>query len=195
MLSHHDLSLLPSPRIFKTHWRYSRVAKWGGKYIYISRDGKDVAVSYFYFHKTHLQYTGSFDQFFELFMKGKVRYGSWFRDVAEWRSHSGEANVLFITYEELTSNFEACVRRIAAFCGVELSTEKYATVRDTCSFAFMKMHENKFDDLAEQLHELGFVDGKFLRQGKIGAWREDMTPLQQQIFAEEYKKWVALSSA
>jgi hypothetical protein len=41
------------------------------KYIYIARDGKDVLQSYFKFHQTHLRFTGTFEDFFERFLKGR----------------------------------------------------------------------------------------------------------------------------
>src|SRR5262249_61834635 len=36
----------PSARIFKSHLPYAQIPKGPGKYIYVARDGKDVAVYY-----------------------------------------------------------------------------------------------------------------------------------------------------
>jgi hypothetical protein len=60
---------VPEPRTFKSHLSYHDIPK-GCKYIYVARNGKDVAVSYFHFSKTHLGFRGSFDEFFERFVRG-----------------------------------------------------------------------------------------------------------------------------
>jgi prepilin-type processing-associated H-X9-DG protein len=59
---------LPAPRVFKSHLSYRKVPKGPCKYIYVARDGKDVAVSYYHFQKTHMGYKGTFDEFFERFL-------------------------------------------------------------------------------------------------------------------------------
>ncbi len=110
-----DLNRLPSPRIFKTHLRYGELPKGPYKRIYIARNGKDVLVSCYYFFRAHSPFKGSFDEFFHRFMAGNVPKGSWFRHVAEWSAHAADSNVLFLRYEDLVSDFDRTLRRIAAF--------------------------------------------------------------------------------
>uniref|UniRef100_A0A1X7T1I4 Sulfotransferase domain-containing protein n=1 Tax=Amphimedon queenslandica TaxID=400682 RepID=A0A1X7T1I4_AMPQE len=61
------------------------------KYIYIARNPKDVAVSYYYHAKrfTHFDFTGDWNCFFEFFMKGEVPFGLWFDHVLEWWKYKG----------------------------------------------------------------------------------------------------------
>ena len=76
---------MPSPRGFNTHTPYSMMA--GGlphttaaRYVYIARNPKDVVVSYFYHMramKLH-NYSGTWDEFYQLYKSGKVYFGSWF---------------------------------------------------------------------------------------------------------------------
>src|SRR5262249_13623462 len=66
-----------APRIFKSHLPFEQVPKGPGRYIYVARDGRDVAVSYFNFYRSHNGYTGTFAEFFELFLRGQVMFGSW----------------------------------------------------------------------------------------------------------------------
>ena len=56
------------------------------KYIYVMRNPKDVAVSYYHHmkHVTRFNYTSEFDVYFESFIKGNVFYGFWFDHVFEW---------------------------------------------------------------------------------------------------------------
>jgi hypothetical protein len=177
-----DLNRLPSPRIFKTHLRYDYLPKGPYKRIYIARNGKDVLVSCYYFFLAHSQFKGSFDQFFRRFMAGNVQPGSWFRHVAEWSAHAADPNVLFLRYEDLVSDFELTLKRIAGFLGLPLSEEKRAFVAERSSFQFMKQHEDKFGFLQEVLLEQGFTGEGFIRQGKTGAGKEHLSPAQEAAF-------------
>ncbi len=177
-----DLNKLPSPRLFKTHFRYKKLPKGPYKRIYIARNGKDVLVSCYYFFRAHSPFKGSFDQFFKNFMVGNVQSGSWFRHVAEWSAHAADTNVLFIRYEDLVNHFERTVNRIAEFLNVPLSPEIYARIAERCSFTFMKQHEEKFGFLQEVLIEFGFTGEDFIRKGKSGSGKEHLSPEQEAMF-------------
>ena len=66
-----DLDALPAPRVFKSHLTYRRIPKGPCRYIYVARDGKDVAVSYYHFYRSHMGYKGTFEEFFERFLTGE----------------------------------------------------------------------------------------------------------------------------
>src|SRR5918912_2778588 len=74
-----NIAALPCPRIFKTHLQYRWKPLGPCKFIYVARNGKDVAVSYYHFHVSHRGFRGTFAQFLKLFLKGKILYGSWFK--------------------------------------------------------------------------------------------------------------------
>jgi Sulfotransferase domain len=177
-----DLNGLPSPRIFKTHLRYRDLPKGPYKRIYVARSGKDVLVSCYYFFRAHSPFKGSFDEFFQKFMTGNIPPGSWFRHVAEWSAHAADANVLFVRYEDLVSDFEHTLKRIAAFLGQSLTAEKYASIVEHSSFQFMKQHEHKFGFLQEVMLEHGFTGEGFIRQGKTGAGKQHLSPSQEAFF-------------
>ncbi|MHC4137212.1 MAG: sulfotransferase domain-containing protein [Planctomycetota bacterium] len=158
----------PSPRLFKSHLDYDGIPKGPCKYIYVARDGKDVAVSYYHLYRRYNGYEGTFDEFFELFLKGKVGFGSWFDHVNGWWARRHDENVLFLTYEELSRDLEACVRRIAAFLGREVDQARMDRILERSSFRFMKDHETRFDPALEVLWESGVKLKSFLRQGRVG---------------------------
>ena len=66
---------LPSPRLICSHLTYGVIPKGEGcKYIYIARNPKDVAVSYYEFMKVHGPsggYNGPWEFFARIFMEGK----------------------------------------------------------------------------------------------------------------------------
>lgn len=177
----HNLNCLNSPRLFKTHYPYARLPKQG-RYIYVQRDGRDVLLSYFCFYRSHLGYVGSFDQFFERFLRGQVGYGSWFNHVARWRQHAAHTNCLWLCYEDLVQDLRPCLSKIADFCGQSIPAQRYATTIERCSFEFMKEHEDRFDHTTAVLRELGLSYGKFIRKGQVGTWRDQLTAEQNARF-------------
>lgn len=70
------------------------------------RNPKDNAVSYYHHHQmsTFLgNYTGTWEQFIQLFAKGQLVYGDWFEHVRGfWEmKKNNPQSVLFVSYEEL----------------------------------------------------------------------------------------------
>ncbi len=177
-----NLNVLPPPRLFKTHYSHRRLPKVG-KYIYVYRNGKDVLLSYFHFYKSHLRYRGSFEEFFERFLEGRVGYGSWFNHVSEWKAYAARnPNCLIVRYEDLQENLAEWLPKIADFCGQSIETEKCTTILEHCSFDFMKRHEDKFDHTTGVLWELGLTQGNFIRLGQIDSWKQHFTREQSERF-------------
>jgi Sulfotransferase domain len=180
---------VPSPRIIKSHLPYNMIPKGPCKYIYIARNGKDVAVSFFHYSQTHLNFTGDFGQFFELFLKGGYRnHPSWFEHVGQWWENRRNLDVLFLTYEELKRNREGAIRKILAFCGKEVGPEKFARIVERSSFAFMKQYEDKLDTLTWRLIEGKMKTGNFIRKGEVGGWKECLSREQEELFQHRFTK-------
>lgn len=74
--------------------------------IYVVRNPKDQAVSYYHFHET-AKFLGGFKrdwaEFLELYIKGHLVYGSWFAHVKGWYKAAQRFpdKVLVVSYEEL----------------------------------------------------------------------------------------------
>ena len=103
---------LPSPRTLMCHLPYHMMpggnhALSPAKYIYVMRNPKDVAVSYYHHmkHVTRFNYTSEFDVYFESFIKGNVFYGLWFDHVFEWTKHR---DILFLLRYVLYQLFIRC---------------------------------------------------------------------------------------
>ena len=139
-------------------------------------------MSYYHCYTTHMGFKGSFDEFFGRFLKGEVQCGSWFRHVRGWWEHRDDANVLFLRYEELTADLPDCLRRISAFCGLEVAPQRWPDVLERCGFAFMKQHESQFDPALESLWEAGVKLSCFLRNGRVGEGAAQLDGEQQQRF-------------
>jgi peroxiredoxin len=182
-----DFEQRKSPRVFKSHLSFDKIPKGPGRYLYVARDGRDVAVSYYNLYRNYNGYKGAFAEFFEEFMNGKLHYGSWFKHVSGWWKHRNDLNVLFLTYEELQRDLEACIRRIIAFCHLEVPAERLPVILERCSFDFMKQHETKFDPALEVLWEQGTQLNSFLRTGRTGEGARELTAEQQVRFDQAYR--------
>jgi hypothetical protein len=178
-----DFEALPGPRLFKSHLPRAWLPR-GARYIYIARDGRDVAVSYFHFYRSHLGFAGSFNEFFEQFLAGRLQYGSWFKHVAGWQASRSDDAQLTLGYERLQAALPAELRKIASFCGVTPSPREQAELEPYCSFSFMKAHEAKFDHAAREPNSGTAVPGWFLRSGRTGGFRELFEAEHERRFRE-----------
>jgi len=162
-----DWAPLKSPRIFKSHLSYGWLPPVG-RFVYVWRDGLDVARSYYHFYSSHLGFVGSFDSFFERFLKGQLQYRSWFAHVEGWKAHAHAENVLIVRYEDLQADKRAVMERIAAHCGWDVSAQVMDKSFELSAFDSMKAREKQFDHATAVLRERGMRPGGFIRRGKSG---------------------------
>lgn len=179
------LNELESPRIFKTHLRFKHLPK-GARYIYVARDGMDVAASYFKFYQSHQGFKGSFSKFFKMFMNGHVLYKSWFTHVEQGLLTKENDNVLFILYNDLLDDLEGSIKKIAEFCGLGFTPEQLSRIVERASFSYMKEYEEKFDAITEFLSQLGMKTESFIRQGKTGSGNDQLAEKQKEAYLEKY---------
>lgn len=185
-----DFEQFSAPRCFKTHL----TPEWlptEGRIIYVERDPLDVAVSYYHLYRSHLRYRGSFDEFFERFLRGELQYRSWFDHVDRWRRYvdANPDRVLSLRYEQMLEDLPGAIARIAAFVGVELSPHRAAQVEDQAGFDFMRAHQQKFDPVTETMIDQGWIQKSFIRAGKRGQGRAQLTHQQRQRFEDARRAW------
>ncbi len=182
---------LPAPRLIKSHLAYRHIPKMPCKYIYVAREGRDVAVSYYHQHKNYPGYQESFPTFFARFMKGDVRYGSWFQHVHDWWHNKDHLDVLFLTFEELKRDPETVIRRIAEFCGSTLDKAQLARVLERSSFDFMSQHQDKFGPRLKgpggEVREMP-KNEEFIREGKTGGWASYFDQNMLEVYRSEFRK-------
>jgi hypothetical protein len=179
-----------TPRILKSHLHFHQIPKGPGRYIYCVRNGLDVAVSYHHHARKYISGWGQMPQgeFFSRFMAGQVPYGSWFEHVTGWLRNKDRLNVLVVTYEELRADLEAGVTRIADFCGITIDPADMPRILERCSFAFMREHDAKFSLRGPPPPKPASPPPGFIRQGQVGAWREELDPRFASEFQEVCKR-------
>lgn len=183
------INKMPSPRIMKSHDEYNFYNKdTKGKIIYVYRDGKDVAVSLYHHNKNYLDPDLTFDGNFEEFFTQDNAVMNWFKFNNEWLENKNNLNILFVSYEQLTNNFDATLQKIAAFVEVNLTDEIIARVKEHTSFEYMKKHESKFGEVTP-IHQRK-VFNQFIRKGKTGEGNEYMNEKQKAYFEKKYEQLI-----
>lgn len=173
----------PKARYFHTHLPYALLPLHGkAKYIYVARNPRDVAVSYFYFaaNMADISYDGGWDEFFDAFVQGQVYFGSVFDHVRVWWQASQEAdNILFVTYEEMKQSLTQVSARVADFLDIPHDDDFLARV--VAQSSFQAMSRNPLANgswLPQRENSPGH-----LRKGIVGDWRSHFTPEQEALFA------------
>ncbi|CAL4160489.1 unnamed protein product, partial [Meganyctiphanes norvegica] len=165
------------PRFIKTHLPLSLLpdsfASSGSKCVYVTRNPRDTAVSYFHFLRmvTEFNFLGTFKDFAKLFKTDAVPYSPFYNHVQEYWEARKDPNILFITYEDLQNKPTDVIREIAEFLGLSVTEEDIRLV--AYSTSFNKMASNPSTNY-EHWKDIGFIDkdrGAFMRKGKIGDWK------------------------
>ncbi|KAG0710509.1 Sulfotransferase family cytosolic 1B member 1 [Chionoecetes opilio] len=156
------------------------------KMIYIARNPRDTAISYFYFMQllTQCNYQGTLSSFIDLFLSDKTMYSPYFGHVLGYWEARHNPNILFVTYEELQQNPEKIIRKMAEFLGMSLSDAEVTYVAENTSF--VRMSSNPSVNY-EHWKDFGFAfkdKGKFLRKGKVGDWQRHLNKSQVAAFEE-----------
>nr|XP_027804542.1 sulfotransferase 1A1-like [Marmota flaviventris]XP_027804543.1 sulfotransferase 1A1-like [Marmota flaviventris]XP_027804544.1 sulfotransferase 1A1-like [Marmota flaviventris] len=186
----------PSPRLLKTHLPPGLLPQslldQKVKVIYVARNAKDVAVSYYNFYKMAKVHPdpGTWDSFLEKFMDGKVSYGSWYQHVQEWWELSRTHPVLYLFYEDLKENPKSEIRKILEFLGHSVSEETVDHIIQHTSFKEMKKNPMaNYSTLPTEIMDHNI--SPFMRKGIVGDWKSAFTVAQNERFDAHYAEKMA----
>ena len=179
----------PSPRIIKSHDPYRKFDRsTKGRFIFVIRNGMDVAVSLYHQQKNYNKADLDFDKFYKKTFLDKHQM-NYFRFMKAWLQNKNNLNVLYIHFEDILKDFDQTIDRIAQFCDIEITAEDRPRIKDRCSFEFMKQHEDKFGEQPPKPKER--IYDQFIRKGKAGEGKKTLSELQQKEYLQLFEKELA----
>jgi aryl sulfotransferase len=195
---------LPDPRFLKTHLPFNALPyylEW--KYIYLVRDGRDVAVSLYNHCKSFLPGAynisvpvdngpDNFSDFWDEWLETGKPYWPFWENLKSWWSARFLPNVILVHYADLINNKLQEVERIARFLNYPIDSQKKELIWQRSSLEYMKQNWQKFEKPGI------FKPKSFINKGTNGRWRDLLTPEQLQRYETvisqkldpECAKWV-----
>lgn len=182
------LQTLRGRRLFTCHLPLALMPDFSGskgKYIYVARNPKDVAVSCYHHVRSFGGYEGRWEDYFGLFEQGQVMFGSYFDHVLPWWQASHQAaNILFLKYEDMKRDLAGAVGQIADF--IELPLDQPLLERVVAGSSFRAMTTSEKTNFNWMPQREG-TPGQY-RKGLIGDWRNQFSPEQSQSFDALYAR-------
>ncbi|XP_062284042.1 cytosolic sulfotransferase 3-like [Scomber scombrus] len=181
-----------TPRLIKTHLPVQLVPKsfWeqNCRVVYVARNAKDCAVSYFHFGRMNSAQPepGDWSNFLQLFMEGKVVFGSWYDHVNNWwEKKQTFSNIHYMCYEDITEDSAREIDRLCSFLGLSPSAEEKQRVAAGVTFDAMKQNKRTNYSNTPCMNQ---KVSPFMRKGKVGDWKNHFTVAQNEHFDEDYKQ-------
>jgi estrone sulfotransferase len=178
----HVLRRLPRPRMLKSHEafhpNYPRV-------IYIVRDPRDVAVSFYHHNVKAGMIADDFpiEEFIPGFIAAKYDrcWGSWEDNVMSWLAmRQGRSTFLMLRYEDMKENTSRELLKIAQFLqeagfpNIQSSPENLARAVALSTPERMRILEKEQSRKHRQLRRTR-QDKPFIRSAKAGGWQTDLS--------------------
>jgi hypothetical protein len=167
---------VPRPRIIKSHEYFDPRYK---KVIYIVRDPRDVVLSYYDFSRKYRHIEDSFPltRFVSDFVAGRLSsfdWGTWGENVSSWfYTRNGRPDFLLLRYEEMLSNTESELGKVARFLGIESTRERVTAAVERSSADRMRSLEatqgDKWVSTKDKRSDIPFV-----RTASSGLWKEKL---------------------
>ncbi|XP_011646240.1 sulfotransferase family cytosolic 1B member 1 [Pogonomyrmex barbatus] len=185
------IAKMPRPRYIKSHLPWDLLPKQlrekKPKTIYITRNPKDTCVSFYHYCTAFHNMKGSFDDFAELMLQDSGPMCPFWNHIMPFWKMRDQANILFLTYEEMKRDQTAAVKKAAKFLGKDVTNEQIIGLCEHLKFSKMSTNPSTNLENMELLDEVHKKDPnfKFIRNGKVGDWTNYMS----EDLSRRFDKW------
>ena len=169
---------VPRPRIIKSHEYFDPRYK---KVIYIVRDPRDVALSYYDFSRKYRHIGDSYPltRFVSDFVAGRlssVDWGTWGENVSSWfYTRNGRPEFLLLRYEDMLSNTQSELMKVAPFLDIEPAPDRLtAAVERSSADRMRSLEATQGDQWVSTRNKRS--DIPFVRTASSGWWKEKLPP-------------------
>ncbi|XP_044759626.1 sulfotransferase 1E1-like isoform X2 [Coccinella septempunctata] len=166
-------------RFIKTHLPLSLLPKnlltAGCKVIYIARNPKDVAVSFYHLNRLIRTqgYKGDFTTYWKYFQENLQPWTPYWDHVLEAWNLKHESNLLFMFYEDMVKNTKRAIMRVQDFLGTNYEDEEICALEKHLQIENFRKNSSVNFDLLKNLGILIQGEQEFIRRGKNGEWKNE----------------------
>lgn len=171
------------PRFIKSHLppHFLPAQLWTvkPKIIFVLREPKDTAVSYYHHNVNIGGWKGTQEEFYRLFLEGKVAWGDyWLHTKSVW-SRVTEPNVKLFRFEAFKSNLRGSVEAMAAFLEKLLTEDQLEQLLNHLDFKNMKknplVNMDEAVNFSKKQYGLETSGFSFIRKGQVGSHKDEMS--------------------
>ena len=166
------------PRFIKSHEYFDHRYK---KVIYIVRDPRDIAVSYYHFQRKyrHISDDYGLERYVDEFVAGRpdsADWGTWGENVGSWLgAREGHSGFLLLKYEDMTEDTVRELAKVARFFGIEANRGLLEQAVERSSAARMreleKLQGAEWISTKDKRPDIPFVRG-----AEAGGWKRQLHP-------------------
>jgi len=171
------------PRFIKSHATYRSEYP---NVVYIVRDGRDVAVSYYHYalKMDDIQADTSFSEFLNAFNQGEVgAFGQWSKHVHSWLDN--QEDVLVVKYEDMLGDAQREFRKVLSFVGLTVEEGVLEEAVEASRFKKMRRQEEEQQEKLDVLRKSD-KSKKFMRKGKKKDWGDYFSDEQLRAFIDQH---------
>ncbi|XP_063701779.1 luciferin sulfotransferase-like [Culicoides brevitarsis] len=188
----------PRPRHIKSHLNVDLLPDkiWSSqaKIIYVARNPKDAAISFFHHYRNLVGYPGTKEDFLDAYMEGKIIYAPFFDHLLGFWDIRKRENVLFLTYEDMKRDIMGALRKTSDFLGKSYTEEQLMQAADHLSLKNMRNNPAcNNDELVREARKFNKMSSeteyKFIRKGETKAFEQEMSD----EYKAKFDKWIAES--
>ncbi|KAM7342963.1 sulfotransferase 1 isoform 1-T2 [Cochliomyia hominivorax] len=184
---------LKSPRLLKSHlpamFLPQQIWTKKPKIIYVFRNPKDAAVSYFHHWRGMVGYKGSKEDFMRSYIDGHVNFNPFWPHVLDFWQMRNSPNVFFTSYERMKFELSNVIRDVCQFLSKEITQEQLSLLVEHLSFDNMKNnpscnHIKEFESMkAAAGREVD--EFRFVRRGIVGSHKDELSS----NMIEDFDEW------
>ena len=156
------------------------------KVVFIVRNPKDVAVSFYYHFKNlaGMPNRQNWDEFLKSFMDGEVPWGSIEKYLKSWQKEINENKDLDLAmfyFEEFVTDSFSTMKKLADFIGANKTNDELREIIEECSVDNLRANAEKGADIDLEPRD---KDGNSViyRKGRVGDWKDHFTISQNEMF-------------